>query len=64
MKTRAMRTSHIDPLRIDEVAAGNAGGAIGLTFCPGKQGDSMTGGQVGHFYSDEAGQFYIGANIY
>ena len=32
-----MRTSHSDPLRIDEVNAGDAGGLIGITFCPGKR---------------------------
>ena len=38
-----MRTSHTHPLRIDEVAAGNAGGVVGITSCPGKQGDSYSG---------------------
>ena len=38
-----MRTSQTHPLRIDEVAAGDAGGVIGITFCPGKQGDSYSG---------------------
>lgn len=38
-----MRTSHTHPLRIDEVAAGDASGVIGITFCPGKQGDSYSG---------------------
>lgn len=38
-----MRTSETHPLRIDEVAAGDAGGVIGITFCPGKQGDSYSG---------------------
>lgn len=38
-----MRTSETHPLRIDEVAAGDAGGVIGITFCPGKQGDSCSG---------------------
>lgn len=37
------RTSLTDPLRIDEVKAGDAGGRIGLTFCPGKSGDSLSG---------------------
>ena len=37
------RTSLTDPLRIDEVKAGDAGGRIGLTFCPGKSGDSLAG---------------------
>jgi|JRYH01.1.fsa_nt_gb protein-tyrosine phosphatase len=43
MKTMTARTSHTHPLRIDEVPAGDAGGVVGITFCPGKQGDSMTG---------------------
>jgi protein-tyrosine phosphatase len=43
MKTTTVRTSHTHPLRIDELPAGDAGGVIGLTFCPGKQGDSLTG---------------------
>ncbi|TXL64106.1 cyclin-dependent kinase inhibitor 3 family protein [Zeimonas arvi] len=38
-----MRTSETHPLRIDEIAAGSAGGVIGITFCPGKQGDSYSG---------------------
>ncbi len=29
-------TSHTHPLNIDEVPAGDAGGAIGITLCPGK----------------------------
>lgn len=37
------RTSRSDPLRIDEVQAGGAGGLIGVTFCPGKRGDSIWG---------------------
>lgn len=38
-----LRTSQTHPLRIDEVQAGHAGGIVGITFCPGKQGDSYTG---------------------
>jgi ADP-ribosyl-[dinitrogen reductase] hydrolase len=38
---RPPRTSLTDPLRIAEVSAGR--GAIGITFCPGKQGDSVFG---------------------
>lgn len=38
-----MRTSQTHPLRINEVRAGKAGGLVGITFCPGKQGDSYTG---------------------
>jgi hypothetical protein len=37
------RTSQTDPLRIDAVPAGPAGGLIGLTFCPGKRGASVQG---------------------
>ena len=39
----AMRTSHTDPLRIAEVTIGCRGGVIGITFCPGKRGDSLHG---------------------
>lgn len=38
-----VRTSISDPLRIDEVPAGQAGGLIGITFCPGKCGSSLGG---------------------
>jgi len=38
-----VRTSQSDPLRIDALAAGPAGGLIGLTFCPGKRGASVQG---------------------
>lgn len=31
------------PLRIDELSAGNAGGLIGITICPGKCGDGERG---------------------
>ncbi|MEY8876992.1 MAG: hypothetical protein AB9M60_10820, partial [Leptothrix sp. (in: b-proteobacteria)] len=37
------RTSLSHPLRIDEIAAGDAGGRIGLSLCPGKQGQSVLG---------------------
>ena len=37
------RTSLSHPLRIDEVKAGDAGGLIGITFCPGKCGSSLFG---------------------
>lgn len=37
------RTSLSDPLRIAEVPAGEAGGRVGITFCPGKCGDSLHG---------------------
>lgn len=37
------KTSLTHPLRIDTVSAGCAGGLIGITFCPGKYGDSFTG---------------------
>jgi len=37
------RTSFTDPLCIGELPAGVRGGLIGITFCPGKQGDSVVG---------------------
>ena len=37
------KTSLTHPLRVDEVAAGRAGGLIGITFCPGKSGSSLRG---------------------
>lgn len=37
------RTSETDPLWIDSVEAGSAGGRVGMTICPGKQGDSVYG---------------------
>ena len=44
MKTMALpRTSISDPLRIDEVRLHRDTGAIGVTFCPGKHGDSVLG---------------------
>lgn len=38
-----VRTSASHPLRIDEVPAGQSGGLIGITFCPGKCGSSLGG---------------------
>jgi len=38
-----VRSSATDPLRIAELVAGAAGGLIGITFCPGKSGDSDRG---------------------
>jgi len=38
-----IRTSLTHPLRIDEVAAGSTDGRIGITFCPGKHGPSVSG---------------------
>lgn len=38
-----VRTSQSHPLRIDELRAGEAGGVIGITFCPGKCGASNSG---------------------
>jgi len=35
-----LRTSLSHPIRIDEVTAGDAGGLIGITFCPGKRDGS------------------------
>ena len=37
------RTSETDPLWIDSVEAGSAGGRIGMTICPGKQSASNYG---------------------
>jgi len=36
-----VRTSITHPLRIDELPLGN--GRLGITFCPGKKGDSVFG---------------------
>ena len=36
------RTSLSHPLRIDVVQAGDAGGLIGITFCPGKGAAAWT----------------------
>ena len=36
-----VRTSITHPLRIDDLAIGN--GRLGITFCPGKKGDSIFG---------------------
>ena len=36
-----IRTSETDPLRIAELPVG--GGVVGITLCPGKQGDSVFG---------------------
>jgi len=41
--TRTSRTSITHPLRIDEVQVGAGLGTIGITFCPGKCGDSARG---------------------
>ena len=38
-----VRTSVTHPLRIGQAPAGGAGGLIGITFCPGKQGPSNSG---------------------
>ncbi|KAI5912136.1 cyclin-dependent kinase inhibitor 3 family protein [Thauera sp. 2A1] len=40
-KAAPVRTSRSDPLHIDEVIAGEQGGRIGITFCPGKTGPSL-----------------------
>lgn len=37
------RTSDTHPLWIDEVRAGDAGGLVGITFCPGKRGHAIGG---------------------
>jgi protein-tyrosine phosphatase len=36
-----LRTSHTHPIRVDAVPVRN--GLLGLTFCPGKHGDSLSG---------------------
>ena len=41
----AAKTSQSHPLIINEVPIPEAGGSIGLTFCPGKKGDSMYSGR-------------------
>ena len=42
-KVTRLRTSVSHPLYIDSIGVPNAGGLIGMTFCPGKRGDSMFG---------------------
>src|SRR5258706_9954847 len=37
------RTSQTHPLRIAEVSIAPGGGIVGITFCPGKCGDSVRG---------------------
>lgn len=37
------RTSATDPLRIAEIEPAGVAGRLGITFCPGKQGDSVHG---------------------
>ena len=39
------KTSQSHPLIINQVPTPDAGGVIGLTFCPGKKGDSMYSGR-------------------
>ena len=43
LRTVKVRTSASHPLRIDALEAGEAGGLIGITFCPGKSGPSQEG---------------------
>lgn len=38
-----MRTSQDHPLRISEVSLPHVAGRVGITFCPGKKGESFTG---------------------
>lgn len=38
-----VRTSVTHPLRIAQMPAGESGGLLGITFCPGKQGPSFGG---------------------
>lgn len=40
---RAIRTSESHPLWINEIRAGNGGGLVGITFCPGKRDDASGG---------------------
>lgn len=40
-----IRTSINSPLRIDAINLDRSGGVIGMTLCPGKQGDSQFGAQ-------------------
>jgi protein-tyrosine phosphatase len=40
---QTLRTSHSHPLRIAEIQVGTCAGLIGITFCPGKCGDSLYG---------------------
>jgi ADP-ribosyl-[dinitrogen reductase] hydrolase len=40
---RAVRTSESHPLWINEIRAGNGGGLVGITFCPGKRDDASGG---------------------
>ena len=42
-RTFEVRTSTSHPQRIDALTAGPAGGLIGITFCPGKSGPSLSG---------------------
>jgi len=41
MKEPRFRTSASHPLLIAEVPAGPGGGAVGITFCSGKEGPSL-----------------------
>jgi protein-tyrosine phosphatase len=43
IKECLMRTSQDHPLRIGEVRLPHVAGRIGITFCPGKKGESFTG---------------------
>jgi protein-tyrosine phosphatase len=40
---QSSRTSASHPLQIAELACGSASGRLGITFCPGKQGESVFG---------------------
>lgn len=44
MNVTQLRTSTSHPLRIDSLAVPNVAGLIGMTFCPGKRGESVFGG--------------------
>ncbi len=54
--TSGKRTSETDPLRIAEVAAGR--GVVGITLCPGKQGDSAYG-SAGIQLAEAAGELVV-----
>ncbi len=44
MTVTQLKTSVSHPLRIDSVGVPNAEGLVGMTFCPGKRGESVFGG--------------------
>ncbi len=44
MTVTQLKTSVSHPLCIDSVGVPNAKGLVGMTFCPGKRGESVFGG--------------------